>query len=718
MNDQSVAPSSERHVQAGKFFVRLYRYRTLLLKRWWVLFISIAIGLAVEAVYLRYAPPVFTSVGQMIVGIKLNIEQEGLYQEDLNTFSGTQVQLMRGDEVRRRAADRVASLSPNLTPPKKPVYVDVSLPPKSSIFILRATGESPEYTKAFLQACMDEYINLKKQMVAKTSELTTSGLYDQMMLLKPQIDKADDDIQSFLSTNDVALIAEASGMSGYMVSLYQQLATLESEADLLRSMTLDQSLLLEQSQIPLMANLSGMSGASLPGSGVSAGGASTGADTGGQSAMYAPATIGTEYLTVKQQILLLQADRDRYAEYLKPKHPEMAELDQQIERLGRVLKIYRQQSIEQLDARTNALALQIKNLEMQTKQRGQENLELTRKASQYQRLQAKSQRLQALNDQLLATLQTLDVNKEISPESVTIYEPASDPYQEKVVPWKSLLRAGLIGLVAGLALLLLLDRLDDRMSSFTELQEMFEEEVLGQIPRERRPDRSGIIPHLQPNDQRHSFVEAYRNLRSTLLYMVQSEARPRTLLITSSVPGDGKSLTATNLAITMALGGSKVLLVDADLRKGTLHNRFNLQAKTGFAEVFLQGTDWHQVVQPTDVPNLSILPRGTTTQRSSEFFIGPVMEKFLKDSREEYDYVLIDTAPVMAADDVTSLAPRVDGVVFVIRSEFTSSRVAHSALNMLYQRKARILGLVFNSVHVNAGDYYYYYRYQDYHKQP
>ena len=483
-------------------------------------------------------------------------------------------------------------------------------------------------------------------------------------------------------------------------------------------MTLDQSLLLEQSQIPLMADLSGMSGASLPGSGVSAtAGASAGTGAEGQSAMYAPATIGTEYLTVKQQILLLQADRDRYAEYLKPKHPEMAELDQQIERLGRVLKIYRQQSIEQLDARTNALALQIKNLELQTRQRGQENLDLTRKASQYQRLQAKSQRLQALNDQLMATLQTLDVNKEISPESVTIYEPASDPYQEKVVPWKSLLRAGLIGLVAGLALLMLLDRLDDRMNSFTELQEMFEEEVLGQIPRERRPDRSGIIPHLQPDDQRHSFVEAYRNLRSSLLYMVQTEPRPRTLLITSSVPGDGKSLTATNLAITMALGGAKVLLVDADLRKGTLHNRFDLQVKAGFAEVFLQNTDWHQVVLPTSVPNLSILPRGATTQRSSEFFIGPVMEKFLQDSRKEYDYVLIDTAPVMAADDVTSLAPRVDGVVFVIRSEFTSSRVAHSALNMLYQRKAHILGLVFNSDHVNAGDYYYYYRYQDYHKQ-
>ena len=78
--------------------------------------------------------------------------------------------------------------------------------------------------------------------------------------------------------------------------------------------------------------------------------------------------------------------------------------------------------------------------------------------------------------------------------------------------------------------------------------------------------------------------------------------------------------------------------------------------------------------------------------------------------------MLIDTAPVMAADDVTSLAPRVDGVIFVIRAEYTSSRVAHASLNMLYQRKAKVLGLVFNSVHVSTGGYYAYYRYQDYHK--
>ena len=702
MNDQPVMSSDDRHVRTGKFFARVYRYRNLLFKRWWVLLLCGGLALGAESAYLRYSPAVFVSVGQMIVSIKLNIQQGSLYTEELSNFLGTQAALMQGAEVQQRARDRVAGQNPGLTP--RPVLINVSVLPKTTIFILRATGENPEYAKAYLQACMEEYISLKKQMAARTSDTTIAGLTEQLLRLEPEMQKCDEEMQSFLSTNDIALMEQASGLGGYLTSIYQQLASAQSEADLLQTMTLDQNLLLEQGRTPMLAGGGGGNGILV----------NAGLET--QSGLFAPATIGTEYLAIKQQVLLLQADHDRYAAYLKPKHPQLVALDQEIEKLGRMLEIYKAQSVEQLEAKKSALALQITNLETQTKLRSRENLEVSRKAAQYERLKAKAARVQSLYDQLLATLQTLDVNKEISPESVTIYEPAGEALPDKTQFNKGMLLAGLLGLGLGRVIRLLLDRVDDRMNSVTELEELFDEDVLGQIPRERKTGKTILIPTLQIDDQRHPFVEAYRNLRSSLLYMTHAEPRPRTLLITSSVPGDGKSMTATNLAITMAMGGSRVLLVDADLRKGNLHSRFGLPNETGFSEVFLKNATWRQAVKETAFPNLSLLPRGATTQRSSEFFIGPGMEKFLKDSAQEYDYVLIDTAPVMAADDVTSLAPRVDGVIFVVRAEYTSSRVAHAALNMLYQRKANVLGLVFNSVHVSTGDYYYYYRYQDYHK--
>jgi Mrp family chromosome partitioning ATPase len=123
---------------------------------------------------------------------------------------------------------------------------------------------------------------------------------------------------------------------------------------------------------------------------------------------------------------------------------------------------------------------------------------------------------------------------------------------------------------------------------------------------------------------------------------------------------------------------------------------------------------WEQAVQSTKVSNLSVLPRGTITHRSSEFFLSPSTRKMLDEIKAKYEVVVIDTAPVMAADDVTSLAPLVDAVVFVLRADFTSARVAHAALDSLYQRKARVMGIVFNSVRPNSSDYYYYYKYKDY----
>ena len=210
-------------------------------------------------------------------------------------------------------------------------------------------------------------------------------------------------------------------------------------------------------------------------------------------------------------------------------------------------------------------------------------------------------------------------------------------------------------------------------------------------------------------------MEAYRNMRSSFALHGGNRHAPAHIAGTSSVPNDGKTVTTSNLAITLAMGGSRVLIVDADLRKGTLHNRFNIKAEAGLSEVLAKGFDWHPLVKETFAPNLWLLPRGATTLRSGDLFLGEPIKKFLRDSIKEYDYVLLDTVPVMAADDVTSLAPQVDGVIFVLRAQHTSARVAHASLNILQQRKARVLGLVLNAVRPSAGDYYYHH-YKDYYK--
>jgi capsular exopolysaccharide synthesis family protein len=713
-NEDLLETKTNRTAWMDKFYTQLQRYRNLLARRWWVFLLTIPLAAAIEVWQLSGAPPEFLSVGQMIVNIKLNTQSGSigsLYSEELGNFLGTQAALMQGQAVIKRAHDRMTVENPRLAP--TPVKVDVNVLPKTTIFVLRATGEESKYTQKFLQACMLEYINLKKEMASHTSDTTIAGLTDQIQKLEPELNRIEDQIASFLSTNEVTLLEQSSGLNNFVTILYQRLAEAQSEYDLLQSMTLDQSLLLEEHPPAVVR-----AGGAIPDSFSSGGNVLLNAGMGEQSAYSFGNSIGMQYLSTKQQILLNKAAQERFAEYYKPQHPRMVALDEEDNRLNHLVSIYRNQSVEQLEARKSALNLQIQNLQKQSKQVGQEDLELSRKRAEYDRLKSRFQRVQSLQDQLLTSLQTLDVNKEIGSESVTVYQSASESSPLQTPLSRSLLIAGFFGLALGFGVLFLMDRLDDRVNNFAELQDFFDEEVLGQIPKEPCPPGTNVMPLINSEQAPATFLESFRNLRSSLLYLSGTGQHPRTLLVTSSVPNDGKSFTATNLAMSLAMSGARVLLVDADLRKGLLHKSFGLEVEKGLGQVLKDKIDWHSVLIPTSVPNLTLLPRGRGDKHTTEFFYSADMETILTTAANEYEYVIIDTPPVMAADDAATLAPRVDGVLFVVRAEATSARVARASLNILHQRKALVLGLVLNSVRPNVGDYYYYGRYKDYHAAP
>jgi len=693
MNDEVVHARHDRSASKAHFQARISRYGTLLKEKWWLLALGVMAGLAVQGGLVWYQPPSFVSVGRMIVSIKLAIPEGSVYTEELSNFLGTQAALMQSSVVVHRAHLRVQAQKPELG--MRPVSLKVNVLPKTTIFVLQATGRDEGYTQAFLQACMEEYIALKREMRAATSDTTVAGLTEEAMRLEKELRKAEEELVEFQTTNSVVLFQEQGNSAGnYLAALNQRLAALRSEYELLRMLTLDQSL---DRQVE--------TGGTLP----------IANDSTDKPAGTTGERNDSDYLKAKQQLLLLKAEAEELGHFLRPKHPKMIAMSEEIARREGLLKIFRQQSAEQLESKKASLAMEIQNLEKDVKAWDAKTLEIQGKSAEYQKLKANSQRIQALYDRVLATMETLDVNKEVSPESVTIMEQAAPGFADRPDLPVKLAIGGCVGLALGLLVLLLLDRLDDRMNSFTELQDLFDEDVLGQIPREKSGRSSKQLPLIGSEDARHALVEAYRSLRSSLLYMAEAGQRPKTILVTSSVPNDGKSFTTANLAITMAGAGSRVLLVDADLRKGALHQRFDIPAEPGLSEVLSRGLSWETAVQATPVSNLSILPRGSFTPNSSELFISEATKRFLQEAVAKYDYVLLDTVPVMAADDVTSLAPHVDGVLFVVRALYTSARVARAALESLYQRQVRVLGLIFNAVPPSSIDYYYY-KYRDYYR--
>ena len=695
MNDQAQPVFQDRAARSARFISHFYRYRSLLRKRWWVLALTVTVALGLQSYLIWGTAPGFVSVGRMIVNIRLQLPTgSAQYAEELSNFLGTQVALMKSDTVRNRALARLQSLKPTYLPLDLPLQITVS--PKTTIFNLLATGPEPDYTRAYLEACMDEYINLKKEMRSQTSETTLAGIMEQLRDLEQQSKKGEQELLSFQSSNSVVLLQEQGGSAGsYLVSLNRQLAALRNKYQLLTMLSLDQNLELRRQKD-------------------TAGTTPDIKETGTSPEKLFGAA--SDYLKIKQEIQLRKADLQQLSEFFRPKHPDMVSLSEDIARAEKLLDILKEQSQEQLENRRNSLQLQVQNLERDYKETEAKSLDISRKMAKYQEIKANNERVQSLYRRLLDVMQTVGVGKDLDPESVVILERASVARPSRGNVAVNLTLATLVGLALGLGLLLLLDRFDDRPSSFTELEELFDEPILGQVPLEKVEDAKAGLQLLQPQDDRHGFVEAYRNLRSSLLYMATEGKRPKTIIVTSAVPGDGKSVTIANLAITMAQAGSRVLLVDADLRKGLLHRLFNVEASSGLHEVLSGKVNWMQAVAATSVPNLFLLPRGSLSRDPGELFLNQLADRFLQESGSQYDYVLLDSAPVMAADDVTSLAPRVEGLIFVIRAGCTSARVAHSALELLYQRKVDVLGLIFNGLEARAAEYYYY-RYKDYYSK-
>jgi capsular exopolysaccharide synthesis family protein len=214
-----------------------------------------------------------------------------------------------------------------------------------------------------------------------------------------------------------------------------------------------------------------------------------------------------------------------------------------------------------------------------------------------------------------------------------------------------------------------------------------------------------LIANLDPKSP---ISEQYRTIRTNVQYS-SIDKELKTLMVTSSGPAEGKSTTAANLAVVFAQLGKKVLLVDADLRKPTVHRSFGVNNLFGFTTVLTRQATLASSVLETEEKDLYILTSGPVPPNPAELLSSKSMEQFIEEAKEQFDYVLFDTPPLLAVADPQILANKVDGSIYVVFSGKTEIDQAKKAKELLENAQSKLVGVVLNHKEVKNNEYYYYY---------
>jgi capsular exopolysaccharide synthesis family protein len=283
---------------------------------------------------------------------------------------------------------------------------------------------------------------------------------------------------------------------------------------------------------------------------------------------------------------------------------------------------------------------------------------------------------------------------------------AMEPFQRSF-PRKFLIPAGVtLSLVLAIGIALMVEFMDTSLRTPQDVVRHLRVAVLGVVP--DVDDEEVDIDQIETTvrDAPHSmYAEVFRTVRTNLQFTATAE-RQRTILITSPRPEDGKTSVACNLAIMVAQGGRRVLLIDANFRRPAVHRFFPPRSSKGLSNILVGDGTLADLVTPTDVPNLQVLTSGPVPPNPAELMGSPQLREFIDELAGKFDQVIIDGPPVLVASDATVLSTRVDGVIVVCRAKTNSRGVGNRACGLLSRVNAHIFGAILNAAQVRRGGYF------------
>jgi succinoglycan biosynthesis transport protein ExoP len=416
--------------------------------------------------------------------------------------------------------------------------------------------------------------------------------------------------------------------------------------------------------------------------------------------------------TLLADLTMAEQQRARLSPDFGPQHPEVERINGIINKVNSQIDGVVSGILNSLQAQIDTDEATLASINERYEQSKREEAKAIADYRPYMREKKELDTLRRMQEAMVLQLTQENITAAISKQSSVETIDRAEPGLRPVRPRKGLNIAlgAIAGLMLGIGLAFFIEYLDTSVKTIDDVEQALGSPVLGVIPQN--------ISNLLKEGPESPHAEAYRVLRTNLLFS-RKDAGLRTMTVVSGGAGEGKSTTIFNLATIFAQQGSRVLIVDSDLRRPSLHKLFNVTNSLGLTNYLLKQNKLEEVVQTTAVPSLDFLPSGKLPSSSMGILNSVAMRAFIEEAKSRYDFVFFDSPPIMGVSDAAILASEVDFAVLVVQYRKYPQQMTLRAKQMVEKVGGRLLGVVLNNINISQDSYYYYYSgyYYDYYSK-
>jgi succinoglycan biosynthesis transport protein ExoP len=703
------APTPFNIEQLADEDTHLRDYWNILLRRralFLVLFLS---AVTIVTLYTFIVKPSYTST------VLLRIDRENpnilsfkeIYQIERaeNDYYQTQYKVLKSRNIAKRAMKklslennqefnsvikRASKKNPELEdgiPPKAIdefiKHVEVSPLYKSQLVNVSFTSRDPALSQKAANTIAESYIEFNVESKFDAGQLARKWLEEQIEIMKAKVEASEEKLNRYSAGNEMIFLEEKDGKDKQSL-LNEKLAYI---SETLNTATADRI-----AKEALYREIK-----------------KSGSDN--------PTILTNELIQkLKEQYSSLEAEYFNQLKVYTPEYPKMKRIKGQMDSLARALAEEEKHIVNSIESDYRAALLRERELSKKFSAQKKDVLAFQDKMVQYQILKREADTNKELYNNLLQRLKEIGVSASMTATNIQVLDKAVFPKKPSSpnIP-KNLILALLIGTLGGTGAVFFTEYLDNTVKDSIEMEKRLRLPALGLIPFQK-PSEPAALARIACEDVKSPLAESFRSI-GTFVLLSSAAKPPRSLLITSARQSEGKSTVASNTAIVLAGSLGRGLLMDADIRNPNLHRRLEVNNSTGLSTYLTGNMEFEGLIKPSGIPGLDIITSGPVPPNPSELLGSARMKGLIERLSDEFNFIIIDSPPVLGMTDSIYLGTFVDGVILVARSGQTPKNALAEAKKNFDYVNAKILGIVINGIKANDLNYgYYSYYYSSYYR--